>query len=123
MRKAPNPSFYFDNQAELLWAKDMLLYLEIATFNFPQRWDGTSIYYSNRLAKRAIKALGNPYGYANSTFLSSLRRAILRIKRRRTHVEVRTSGREQVRPQSETTVGRRGDKASNTRPVRSNRKK
>jgi hypothetical protein len=80
-KKAPDPTAYWDGLYDLLPTKsDGRLYKELNSAQF-RSWDGASIAENQSLGKRLSEALGNPYNYANSSFVSGLRDAMFRRRR------------------------------------------
>jgi hypothetical protein len=73
--KAPNPRAYWLGVVAQLLADHSSLYAEVINAKHC-RWNSSDIAYAHGLARRIIAKLGNPYGYAESTWIASLKRAI-----------------------------------------------
>ncbi len=80
MKKTEDPLAYWAERAEVLATKNQTLYQDTMMFQF-QKWDRSSLAYARQLAATLIHILGNPNGYAHSTYLAGIRKAIKQRER------------------------------------------
>lgn len=78
--RVPDTKAHWRDAAMVLQAANPALYLEVCNFRF-ERWSGASVGYARRLSKLIVETIGNPHGYAEMTFVSSIKKAIVAHKR------------------------------------------
>jgi hypothetical protein len=80
MKKAPNPDAYWRAQADLLAQQNSDLYTRVCMYHF-NKWSGPSIGEGRKLAKELVASLTNLHNYAESTYLTAIKKAIKQRER------------------------------------------